>query len=97
MEFSPNILPKPYEGKYAITVPRFKNKIEELSTDPTNKPKQFLTEVLNSILKNVVKSTEDLIKEKYKNEEDPYYGDFRMVQIMKTSGNVSMSSAFRWL
>ena len=88
MEFAPNNLAKPFESKQSIKVPRFKNKIEDLSTEPLLNPKQCFREIINSILIKVVKTTEDLIKERYKNPDDPYNGDFRLLQIMKTACNV---------
>ena len=97
MEFAPNYLAKPFESEKSIYVPRLKRKIEDLSTEPLLNPKQCFKEIINSILTKVVKTTDDLIKENYKNPDDPYNNDFRLLQIMKNAANVSTSAALRWL
>ena len=85
MEITQNVLPNPIF--HSVDIPVYHRSIRELL--PNNwadlDPTEFFRKIIQDIIDNVMTSSEDAVEKKYINPEDPYWGDFRMMQVMKKS------------
>jgi hypothetical protein len=78
-------------------LPIFKRDIGELCTAQSKNPLEFFRGLVLEIVSSVSKSTDDLIKERYQNSNDPYMGKPDLVDSLRQSPSTELKHAMAWL